>query len=125
MEACEIIHNMITEGRVGREDFFHHQGNFLDRFRTNPRVEDLQREPLWNASLDTLWYAYTAATVQKLSNEMKFPVPAWTKKRIYRLNSPYFQGNAQDDFKLILLLTTPPEFMSHNLFVLPNVLERM
>lgn len=124
MEACDIIHNMIKEGRVGRDDFFHHQGNFLDRFSSNPRLEDLQREPLWDDSIDALWYAYTAATVQKLANEKGFPIPEWTKKRLYRLAFPYFQGNAQDDFRLILLVTTPPEFMSHNLFVLPNVLDR-
>ena len=124
MEARDIIQNMANEGRNTREAFFHHQGNFLDRFRRHPQADDLLHEPTWQLGIDTLWYAYTAATVQKLANESGIPIPAWTRNPEYRLSEPYFQGNIQDDMRIVLLVTTPPEFMSHNLFVLPNVLDR-
>jgi hypothetical protein len=116
---------MIEENRLGREDFFYHHGHFLDRFRMDPKMEFLEKEPVWDESIDVVWYAYTAATVQKLANDMGYPVPIWTKKKQYKLESPYFQGNAEDDFRIVLLLSTPAEFMSHNIFVLPNVLDRL
>ncbi len=124
MEAREIINNMIEEERFTEEDYWHHAGNFLDRFRYAPKEEDLQLEPIYDERVWKYAYAFVAATIEKLANENNFKIPAWCNKQLYHPENPYFLCNATDDFRIILIHTTPEEFMNHNLFVLDTVLTR-
>ena len=68
------------------------------------------------------WAAFCAAVVEELCSKTGFPCPAWTKRRDYVLEHPWFYSSepSQRDW---LLATTPEAFKRRNIFIGGSVLD--
>jgi len=68
------------------------------------------------------WAAFCAAVVEELCSRTGFPIPAWTNRRDYFLEKPwfYYSQASQRDW---LVLTTPEPFKRRNIFISGSVLD--
>ncbi len=126
MRICDVIHNMIKEQRFSDDDYYHHEGNFLDRFYESPSYEVLKDEPSVDPRVSRYHFVRLAAVAHRLSNLYHYQPPQWVfiRPQFMDLVPPHFQCNAKDDLMIILILESPPEFAIRNIFVLSNVLSR-
>jgi hypothetical protein len=101
-------------------------GDFLDAFYRAPDVEALAPEPEFlqgTVPKGEVWDAFLAATAEYLARKYHFTVPTWTGSHLRQLRRPYFPIEAPQ-FRATLLLESPMEFRSRNLFVTANALSR-
>ena len=101
-------------------------GNFLDAFYRTPgescvaeRPEILKRGHSHGEITDAL----LAAVAEHLCRRFSLPIPAWVYEPSRYLERPYFALPAIA-FRATLLLESPSEFRSRNLFVTANALSR-
>jgi hypothetical protein len=101
-------------------------GDFLDAFYRAPLAEALAPEPeLLQGAVPKgeVWDAFLAATAEHLARRYHFRIPSWTNSPSRQLRHPYFPIEAPQ-FRATLLLESPVEFRSRNLFVTANALSR-
>lgn len=101
-------------------------GDFLDAFYRAPAAEALASEPeLLKGAVPRgeVWDAFLAATAEHLARRFHFEIPSWTDSPLRQLRRPYFPIEAPQ-FRATLLLESPVEFRSRNLFVTANALSR-
>ena len=124
MELCEVMDRLHDEGIYTMNALQDQCGSFLDRFYYLAKEEDLMQEPRRYEDVPRWMYAYLAGVAELLARRFGFRSPKWTHDPFYISPEPVFQFNAQDEYKLVLLVTAPQEFISHNIFMEPNVLGR-
>jgi hypothetical protein len=123
--AQRSLSEFISHVKV-RDDYSYGLKNFLDEFRSNPRIELLQEEPqLLDPILqdDGLADAYVASAAAYLCQLHGFPQPDWVnaKQRIKKI--PWFAAKTPN-LKAILIQESPAAFRVRNLFVSANALHR-
>jgi hypothetical protein len=101
-------------------------GNFLDAFYLAPDERMLQAVPPsipvgspQAAEID----AYLGATAERLARRSGLAIPAWAFHPSRYLHVPFF-ANEGAALRATLLLESPPEFRTRNLFVTSNALDR-
>ncbi len=100
--------------------------HFLDAFYRRPDPGALRDEPasLANFSLEgNLQDAYLASVAESLAARQGWPAPFWVFGAGRYLRRPYFSTQAAS-FRATLLLESPPEFRTRNIFVTANTLSR-
>jgi hypothetical protein len=100
--------------------------NFLDAFYRGPSQETVREEPPLLPEVyphGAVINAYLAATAEYLCRRFGLPIPDWVFKPCRYLERPYFALEAAS-FRATLLLESPLEFRSRNLFVTANALSR-
>jgi hypothetical protein len=101
-------------------------GDFLDAFYRRPTTEAVCDEPALLSEAyphGLIINAFLAATAEHLCRRFSLPIPNWVFKRCRYLEQPYFALKAPS-FRATLLLESPVEFRSRNLFVTANALSR-
>ncbi|MFH1022346.1 MAG: hypothetical protein V1809_03055 [Planctomycetota bacterium] len=101
-------------------------GDFLDAFYRQPAPVLLAEEPeiLRGRVKDgEIFDAYLAAIAERLARQSGFDVPSWVFGGARHLHRPVF-GTESAVMRATLLLESPPEFRSRNIFVTANVLDR-
>jgi hypothetical protein len=100
--------------------------DFLDAFYRAPEPTALDRPPTplaGQVDQGEVWDAFLGATGESLARRAGWPVPPWTATRDRFLSRPYFPITAPP-FRATLLLESPVEFRTRNLFVTANALAR-
>jgi hypothetical protein len=101
-------------------------GNFLDAFYLAPDGGMLQEMPQQIASgivhAEEI-NAYLAAAAERLARRSGFDIPAWVFEPCRYLHVPFFANEAAT-LRATLLLESPPEFRTRNIFVTGNALDR-
>ena len=102
-------------------------GQFLDDFaRARDKAALVYEEPDWSLEEAGRWYYDLAATAHKLADDNGFPVPHWCIEERYFAPEPQWAFDTQNpEFREYLRENTPREFCWHNLYLGPNVLQRM
>ena len=101
-------------------------GNFLDAFYRAPSPAMLAEEPVLLGSRvkdGGVIDAYFAAIAECLARQYGLTMPVWMFGPARYLHRPVF-GTESAAMRATLLLESPPEFRSRNIFVTANVLER-
>jgi hypothetical protein len=101
-------------------------GDWLDRFYLAPTSEAFREEPMLLAGdlpNGAVADALLGAVAEHLARRYSLPIPAWTFEPQRFLRRPYFALEAAA-FRATLLLESPMEFRSRNLFVTANALSR-
>lgn len=124
MEIREVVERVHDEAKYTMSNLQEHCAVFLDRFYLLANEEDLSQEPVRYSDVPQWMYAYVAAVAELLARKFYFKSPLWTQDPFYFAPKPVFQFNAQDEYKLVLIMTAPQAFISHNIFMEPNVLGR-
>jgi len=99
-------------------------GTFLDRFYANKDVKMIEEEPFENINVSKEIRAFVSASVDYLSNSIEAVTPAWTKKKEAKLEEPFFPSNLKGEIRAVMLIESPIEFKTRNIYVLGNVLSR-
>lgn len=122
MRTLKQLAEQVRDGRPPEIEL----GDFLDSFYRRPTADAVSEEPLLlqgshphGAILD----AFGAATAEHLCRRFGLPIPAWVYERSRYLDRPFFAMDAPS-FRATLLLESPVEFRSRNLFVTANALSR-
>ncbi|MBU6343481.1 MAG: hypothetical protein KGS48_18430 [Bacteroidetes bacterium] len=113
-------------GITEREDFSYALRNFLDRFYSEPCVEQLQDEPVLLTEIlqdDGLADAYLASAAALLCQKHNLPQPAWVDRECRIKKIPWFAAKSPN-LKAILLQESPAAFRVRNIFVSANALSR-
>ena len=118
------ISQRILEG----EDFKLALGDFLDIFYSSTDIikkEMINEPPLDLPQIEQV--PILAATAHKLSNDFSIKAPNWVfEPRCYlSSNTPYFGIFTKTNYKIILMVVSPPEFKHRNIFVSRNTLTRV
>ena len=101
-------------------------GDFLDAFYRRPTTEAVCEEPPLLPESDpqgAVMNSFLAATAEHLCHRFGLPVPDWVYEQRRYLERPYF-AMKEPSFRATLLLESPVEFRSRNLFVTANALSR-
>jgi hypothetical protein len=101
-------------------------GDFLDAFYRRPTDEAVREEPPLlpeGRRHGTVTNSFLAATAEHLCRRYDLPIPSWAFDRRRYLDWPFFAMEAPS-FRATLLLESPMEFRSRNLFVTANALSR-
>ncbi|MBI4657935.1 MAG: hypothetical protein HY735_03640 [Verrucomicrobia bacterium] len=101
-------------------------GDFLDAFYLAPDPARVQERPALLASAHpqgTMIDAFLAAAAEHLCRRFEFSIPDWVYERGRCLDRPFF-ALPSPAFRTTLLLESPMEFRSRNLFVTANALNR-
>jgi hypothetical protein len=101
-------------------------GDFLDSFYLRPEVGGVQDRPalLSGTRVDgAVLDAMLAAIAEHLCRRFSLPMPGWAFEPERYLQKPFFALKAPS-FRATLLLESPPEFRTRNLFVTANALSR-
>ena len=107
-------------------DFSYLLGDFLDAFYRRPAQGALETEPPLLAdsrARGAMMDAFLAATAESLAARQGWSAPDWVFEPARYLRRPFFPVQAAS-FRATLLLESPPEFRSRNLFVTANALSR-
>ena len=119
------LSELATQSAQG-EDFSYLLGDFLDAFYRLPERAALELEPpslAVHQEKGSMRDAFLAATAQFLAARQGWPAPSWIFESARYLHRPFFPVMAAS-FRATLLLESPPEFRSRNLFVTANALSR-
>ena len=76
-------------------------------------------------NLTTIEKSLLAATVDALCSKNNMKHPDWIFDKSTYLEKPYFSLNAKGKYRIVLLQESPKWFVSRNLFVSGNCLERV
>src|SRR6266852_9405718 len=101
-------------------------GNFLDTFYLTLNEKSVQERPdLLNGEhpQGPVIDALLAAVAEHLCRRFSLPSPGWAYESCRYLDRPFFALKAPS-FRATLLLESPMEFRSRNLFVTANALSR-
>lgn len=101
-------------------------GNFLDAFYLAPHEQRVAEAPeLLNGAHPSgqITDALLVAVAEHLCRRFSFRIPEWVYNRSRYLDRPFFALRAIA-FRATLLLESPMEFRSRNLFVTANALSR-
>lgn len=104
-------------------------GSFLDSIRNSFKSGELsenyfEKEPKWDNSISGNTKAAFAGYCHSLCHEFGFKVPKWLFKKDYYLEDPYFANNAQGILRVALLVESPNEFASRNVYFSENCMSR-
>lgn len=100
--------------------------DFLDAFYRAPAPEALVAAPeilAGQTERGEVWDAFLGAVGESLARRYGFAIPLWAVRDDRYLRVPFFPIEAPP-FRATLLLESPPEFRSRNLFVTANALSR-
>jgi len=98
---------------------------FLDEFmRSQQKAKMIESPP--SVDCDSLLnLCVLAGAAHKLAVEHGLDVPNWVHDSEYKMPSPYFAFDTQnEEYQAFLLEDTPYEFASKNLFIGANAIER-
>jgi hypothetical protein len=101
-------------------------GDFLDAFYRQPSQASLAEEPALlrgRAGDGDIVDAYLGAIAERLARQYGFHPPAWAFSEERYLHRPAF-GSRSAALRATLLLESPVEFRSRNIFVTANALDR-
>lgn len=101
-------------------------GDFLDAFYRHSHVAALRDPPalLTDTHRDGMMVdAFLAAVAEHLARRFGLPIPLWVFERCRYLQKPFFALRGPS-IRATLLLESPIEFRSRNLFVTANALSR-
>jgi hypothetical protein len=101
-------------------------GDFLDAFYRAPQADALAATPPLLAGRvvrGDIWDAFLGAAAEALGRRFQLPIPAWCCAAERYLHHPFFPIESAH-FRATLLLESPIEFRSRNLFVTSNALSR-
>ena len=107
-------------------DFSYVLADFLDAFYRAPDAAMLADAPdllAGKVERGAAWDAFLGATAESLARRHGWPVPAWSTRPERGLHEPFFPIQSAA-FRATLLLESPVEFRSRNLFVTANALSR-
>lgn len=104
-------------------------GTFLDEIRSSYKNNDLKgdyfdNEPYWGDLNKKIQASFTGYC-HSLIHEFNFQPPNWIFKRKYYLEDPYFANNAEGMLKVALLIESPNEFASRNIYFSENCMNRV
>ena len=118
----------VAQLTVGGDSFDRCLANFLDEFNARPAAEALLPAPTPLAphlgERGSVQDAYLAATAEHLACMQDFPIPTWVAAENRRLHRPWF-ASPQAGLRAVLLLESPADFRSRNLFISENALTRV
>lgn len=84
----------------------------------------IEEEPGKNNTVAENWYQIFAATAHKLADDNGLPVPAWCLKDEYFDHVPIWATTSDDrTLREYLEMTTPREFVWHNVFLGENAMK--
>jgi len=121
----KTLRNLAEQVRAGRALELE-LGDFLDAFYLDPAVVRVEEAPALLARTNPqgeVTDALLAAVVEHLCRRFNFQIPGWVFESHRYLERPFFALNAPS-FRATLLLESPMEFRSRNLFVTANALSR-
>jgi len=101
-------------------------GDFLDAFYLRPAIERMAELPSPLSSVvpnGDMIDAFLAATAEYLARRYRLSIPLWVFEPCRYLKHPSFPTQSAS-FRVTLLLESPMEFRSRNLFVTANALSR-
>jgi len=101
-------------------------GDFLDAFYRQPTTRAVHEAPPLLAGVHprgAIIDAFVAAVAEHLCRRFDLPIPGWVFAPGRCLERPFFALEAPS-FRATLLLESPAEFRSRNLFVTANALSR-
>ena len=101
-------------------------GDFLDAFYRQPDAIMLQDEPASLSGISSegeMLDAYLGGIVERLARAFRMPIPEWVFRPSRYLHHPYF-GSEASALRATLLIESPAEFRSRNIFVTANALDR-
>lgn len=116
----------VAEDTAAGAPFSYLLADFLDAFYRAPAPAALAAAPLMLAGKierGEIWDAFLGAVAESLARRFRWPVPLWSVEDDRFLRLPFFPIEAPP-FRATLLLESPPEFRSRNLFVTANALSR-
>ena len=109
---------------IRHNDFIFAVSTFLDEFKRNinrqkmiecpPQIEGVKREYL----------CLLAGVAHKLANEYGIAVPDWVHDSQFRMPYPTF-STRNKEYQEFLLLDTPYEFSSKNIYIGSNAIDRV
>ncbi len=101
-------------------------GDFLDAFYLGPSAARVEEPPALLTGANpqgAMMDALLAAVAEYLCRRFSLPIPAWVYEPCRHLERPFFALPSLA-FRTTLLLESPMEFRSRNLFVTANALSR-
>ena len=98
-------------------------GSFLDYFYKIKDLNILKDEPNYDNNVSSEIKSFVAASVDYLCNDNN--TPDWVKEKKYILKDPFFPSNVTGSIKVIMLIESPIEFKSRNIYVTSSVLSRL
>ena len=111
------------------DSFLLYFDQFLDDFKRASREEKVQAvkdEPVMYDRFAKNKYCIVAAAVEMLANQYDFPAPEWVFAENYKMKRPYYEFNTTiKAYQALLRDVTPIEFRHRNLYVYPNVIDRV
>jgi hypothetical protein len=114
----------VAQLAINGDSFDRCLASFLDDFYVAPTPGALAAVPVLLAphcgEPGRVQDVYLAATSEELARLHRFPVPAWTARKLHR---PWF-ASPLAALRAVLLLESPPAFRARNLFVSDNALTR-
>ena len=119
----QIVDNLSTEDKP------YVIGSFLDSIRHLYNKGELKqdyfdKEPVWNDNIPIRTRAAFAGYCHSLCHEFEFDVPKWVFKSEYYLKDPYFANDAKGMLRVALLVESPNEFASRNIYFSENCMQR-
>jgi len=92
----------------------------VDTYRSNTNLSLVERD--FDSPIADAFYA---GTVEYLKNESNQKPPKWVFKDKYYLKSPWFANNFKNlELKVLIMIETPVEFKTRNIFLGENTFSR-
>ena len=93
---------------------------FVDEFRRNPNMR-IKKPSYENETAN----AYYAGVVEFLTREQGIKTPKWVYDKKYYLKNPFFAGGFKSTaYRLMLMIESPVEFKTRNIFIGENTFSR-
>ncbi|MCL2405427.1 MAG: hypothetical protein FWC92_07770 [Defluviitaleaceae bacterium] len=111
---------------IQHDDFTFALCTFIDEFKRSQNKAQMIESPP-NAECDSILnLCLLAGLAHKLAVEHGLRIPEWVYDSSYKMPSPYFAYNTQnEEYQAFLLEDTPHEFASRNLFIGANAMGRV
>jgi len=93
---------------------------FVDEFRRNPSKKI--KKPPYRSVLANSFYA---GVVEFLTREQNVKPPLWVFDKKYYLKNPWFPDNIKNGkYRIMLMIESPLEFKTRNIFIGENTFSR-
>ena len=100
--------------------YWPHIIGIVDEFRRNPELS--LDENIFSSKLAGAFYA---GVVEFINNEINRPPPNWVYKDEYYLKKPWFANNYKSaKLRIFIMLETPIEFKTRNIYIGANTFDR-
>jgi len=93
---------------------------FVDEFRRNPNKK-INKPPYRTITAN----AFYAGVVEFLTREQNIKPPMWIFNKKYYLKNPWFPDNIKNrKYRIMLMIESPLEFKTRNIFIGENTFSR-